>query len=180
MRHFSSAVLLVVVLISGCTLARQYGTAYVQPGTVLSPGSAVLLPTLADGGGRDGKIAGSGAAMTSQLANELQKRGFAVLRTDKRGLDEVLAEGRSQNAAYVVLGQLTVWEDNATYWSDQRDQAGLALELYDVSTRRQLGTVKLTAEGTDTPSRCVGFLASSSIDALQGRPLPDKSVRPDC
>jgi len=181
MRRLAVPVLSILLLLTltSCIFSKQAGSAWVAPTFRPSAEASCLLGAIPDGGGADGVIGGSGELVRSKVRTELLKHGLAVSSASSSDLQPLLEEGRKASAAYVVLGRIPIWEDNATEWSGKRDHAGVSLEMYEVATGKLVATAERTADGVRTPSECAPWLAESTVRALFGEPT-DATSGPPC
>jgi hypothetical protein len=162
--------LITLPLTGGCIFSKQAGTSWTAPSFKATPESSCVLGIFPDGGGADGVIPGSGELVRSKVRMELLKHGLNVVSGTSSEFSALLEEGRRNNVAYVVLGRLPIWEDNATGWSGKRDQAGLSLELYEVATGKLAASSDRTANGIRQPNECAPWLATEAVRALFGEP----------
>ena len=125
---------LLAVLTTSCIFSRQSGSAWLQPDHPPLEASTWLLGTITDGGGEDGIIVGSGELLRAKIRTELLRRNITVTSGFHPDVRQLLQEAQSQRIRFVLAGKATVWEDNATEWSGNRDQAGVSLELYEAAT----------------------------------------------
>jgi len=155
----------------GCILSKQSGAGAVQPGFSAPVGAVWLLGRIPDGSGKDGTMVGSGGLVQTSIRAELLRRGVQILPSDALEAGPLLEEAKAKNAAYALLVRITVWTDNATEWSGRRDQAGVAAELYQVSSGTLLASANRTAFGVKHPDRCAPWLAEVVVGAVFGESL---------
>ena len=162
-----------VVLVAGCASVHQT-TGGVAPGQEPALHGKVLIVPLADGKARGGEVAaGSGSAVTAALRDSLLTRAMSPFVSDHRSFDEGLAQAKALGYQYVLKGEITEWEDNATEWSGKADSAGLSIEVYDLTPslvgsgthRVRASAIAMTAK---TPDRFIPELIKAVLDRALG------------
>jgi hypothetical protein len=79
---------------------------------------------------------------------------------------------------YLLRGEVTEWEDNATEWSGKGDSIGLSAELFRVADGKMVSTASIRKKASAfafvsrSPERFAQFIASSTAAKLFGLAPP--------
>jgi len=165
--------LIITVSLTACIVAKQSGAGSLQIDFAMPSRARILLSQVPDGSGADGVMSGSGELVRSSLGTELLRRGFQVINSASTDSQQLLTEAKSKGISFVLSARITIWEDNATSWSGKRDQAGIALQLYEASTEALKGSSERTAHGVRHPNGCAPWLAQKTVAAMLGEAVGD-------
>lgn len=159
----------------GCLSAQQTTTG----GWLSSPtddgnrGTLVMrVPDAVERG--EGRVGGSGQALTTQFLQAMAQRGIKTSVTDETDLDSAREQARERGLLYVMRAEFTIWEDNATAWSGNPDRCGASAELYSVKDGELVATASHNERASSatlvssSPQRFYGPI----VDALVGRLFP--------
>lgn len=161
------------MLLMGC--AARTTTGGIMPGQQIIPRGKVVIVPIEDGRERGGDVgAGSGAAVTAALRDALISRGFAPFVADHKTFEDALDQAKRLGYDYVMRGQITEWEDNATEWSSKADSAALSVEVFDLTpTVVGSGTHRIKGAAIDmmpsTPDRFIPELVTAALGRALGR-----------
>ena len=130
---------------------------------------------IADGVERkEGPAQGSGKAVMIALRDALLSHGFKPIVGSMQNLQEAFAEALKMTCEYILKGEITEWEDNATPWSGKPDAVSLSVELYVSKSQELLGTVSNRVAGAPfdawerTPDRFYPELADATLGPIFG------------
>lgn len=161
-------------LLSSCSASRT-STINVPSLPTTPPGSKVLIMPIADGVERkEGPAQGSGKAVMFALRDALLSHGFKAFISEIRNLQEAFVEASKLFCQYVLKGDITEWEDNATPWSGKPDAVSLSVEIYDSKKQECVGTVSHRVAGAPfdflerTPDRFYPELADATLGPIFG------------
>jgi hypothetical protein len=166
-----------IAALAGCGSTQVRGGG-VAGASIPAAGKVCYLP-LADGHERGGDVvAGSGATMTAALRDELVSKGFDLAPLEPGGIASGLAEAQTLACDYLLHGEVTEWEDNATEWSGKGDSIGLSAELFRVGDGKVVSSASVRKKASAmafvsrSPERFGEFVAASVVAQLFGLPQP--------
>ena len=161
-------------LLSSCS-ATRISTINVPSPPAIPADSKVLIMPIADGVERkEGPAQGSGKAVMVALRDALLSHGFKAVAGEIKNLPEAFLEASKLLCQYVLKGDITEWEDNATPWSGKPDVVSLSIEVYDSKTQKNIGTVSHQAAGAKfdfserNPDRFYPELADATLGPIFG------------
>lgn len=171
------------IVVAGAIALAGCGSTQVRGGGVAGAPTTftgkMCYSPVGDGFERGGAVvAGSGATMTAALRDDLSARGFDVAPVEKGALAPALAESAQLSCDYLLRGEITEWEDNATEWSGKGDSIGLSAELFRVADRKMVSTASIRKKASAfafvsrSPERFAQFIASSTVAKLFGLEPP--------
>jgi hypothetical protein len=162
-----------ILLLAGCAVRTTTGG--IVGGQGIIPRAKIVVVPIEDGRERGGDVGtGSGSAVTAALRDGLLARGFAPFVADHRSFEDALEQARRLGYDYVLRGQITEWEDNATEWSSKADSAGLSIELFDLTPSViASGTHRIKGAAVDmmpqTPDRFIPELVTAALGRALGQ-----------
>jgi hypothetical protein len=116
--------------------------------------------------------------MTAAIRDDLATRGFDVAPLERGGMAQGLQEAAVLSCDYMLRGEITEWEDNATEWSGKGDSIGVSAELYRVPDGKLVSTASIRKKASAfamvsrSPERFGEFIAASTVAKLFGFPPP--------
>ena len=148
-RLLSVAVLLAVA--AGCrTIHRQVAGQWL-PGQSYKTGSAILFTRVPDGVEHgEGSAIGTGAAFAAMMRDQMLRKSFQIVMSEKASVTEALPEAVARSCGYILKAVITEWEENATEWSGKPDTMAVSAELYAVPDGTLVATANYRVIGSDT------------------------------
>jgi hypothetical protein len=136
-----------IILIAVCLLTACQ-TATVEMSTVpfrkLDRGVSVYVVTPADGSYGRRSYAGSGEFVSGSFGSALAPYADSVIiGQHQSSTAEVLAAAREKRCVYVVIPEITRWEDRATEWSGIRDKMELFVKILRVEDGAEVASAEI-------------------------------------
>lgn len=173
-KEFLSAVGLLTT-ISACSIARSVPDGRVVSGQAINNKGEVLIMNIADGQEQGEPVAkGSGQAMVSAIKDVLLNHNVPVTTSQAIDLIPAFDEAEKVGSEYTLRCVITLWEDNATFWSGNGDKLRISLELYSSKQRKLVAKTGYYRVGTGftfvsgTPQRFMGEAAEGALNRIYG------------
>jgi hypothetical protein len=115
---------------------------------------------------KEGPAQGTGRAVTSAVRDQLVSHGYVPLVMEPRDLVTAFEESKELGYRYLLRGEISAWEDNATEWSGRPDVAELSIEVYDVLSKSLIGSATHSIEGGDSAKQPIRFVPELADHAL--------------
>lgn len=147
-------------------------------GTAIPTTGRICYMPVHDGHERSGPVvAGSGAAMTAAIRDELVARSLDAAPLESDSLAMAGPEARGLACTTVLRATVTEWEDNATEWSGKGDSIGVSAELFSAPDMRMVSTASVRKKASAvafvsrSPERFAQVVASDVVAKLFGLPV---------
>ncbi|MFK2932528.1 DUF4823 domain-containing protein [Dyella agri] len=168
----------IVLLLAGCSVPRAIREGGPMPGQRVDPVGKVLILGVKDGQEQGQSPAqGSGQELVDSLRKVLAEHSVPLSTTPAQALPAGFDEAVSGGWNYVLKGEITHWEDNATAWSGKGDKLFISVELYDAKTKQLVAaaTEQRTATGftfvSGTPDRFMDEVSVGALSKIYGWPI---------
>ncbi len=120
--------------------------------------SRIFIAVPADYKTKKGDVTQAAPLTVTALRDAFGRYSKAVFAARKTAsFEDNLAVARANRCAYMVVPEVTRWEDHDTEWSGRRDRIGITLRIYEVTAGALLdeavleGTSRWFTEGGDKP-----------------------------
>jgi hypothetical protein len=140
--------LVLVILLAGCVHTYEIEPVGHSGGNLnLPPAPSFFVAIPSDGQYGARTYAGSGRTVTQAIVLAISPHTREVgTAAEFASLAENLAAARSSGRDFLVQPTIVNWEDRATEWSGKPDRVSIRLELYDVSSGKNIDTVMISGK----------------------------------
>jgi Domain of unknown function (DUF4823) len=167
--------LLAAILLCACSVPRSVKEGGTIAGTTVAQTGKVLVLNVADGQEQGQPPAvGSGQGMVAALRKALSAHSVPLSTTSTATLSAGYDEAQKDGFDYVLLCNITLWEDNATAWSGKGDKLSISVQLFDArshllvaaATHNRVATGFTLIAGT--PDRFEDEVAMGALGKIYG------------
>jgi hypothetical protein len=178
MKYFIT--LLAATFLCACSVPRSVKEGGTTAGRTIDPAGKVLILSVGDGQEQGQSPAvGSGQGMVAALRMALGTHGVPLSTTSTATLNAGFDEAKKDGFDYVLLCNITLWEDNATAWSGKGDKLSISVQVFDTqshalvaaATHNRVATGFTLAAGT--PDRFEAEVAKGALSKIYGWPAED-------
>jgi Domain of unknown function (DUF4823) len=175
MKHLVA--LLAAVLLCACSVPRSVKEGGAISGRTIAPTGKVLILSIADGQEQGQSPAvGSGQGMVAALRMALGAHGVPLSTTSTATLNAGFDEAKKDGFDYVLLCNITLWEDNATAWSGKGDKLSISVQVFDTQSHVLVAAATHSRVATGftfvagTPDRFEAEVATGALSKIYGWP----------